>query len=338
MFSLVDDPNDAIRKLISNGFGLPAPVHCEIMSGGLINETWNIDNIWVLQHVNPIFGAAVNDDIAELTPILRTHGVNVPLLCRACDGNWSVEGADFGLKKGRYRLMTMLSGKLHDKLENIEQLRELTRTLSRFHGALDRCHYVFQHKRPGVHDFMRHYNALEMTVESENYRNHRLWQKVSDLFDKMKELSKFVDYDSVMTCEHLRIIHGDPKISNFMFENEHVSGVVDLDTMALSRVSFDVGDAVRSWCNPKAEDEEPAYDREFAREMIGLYQEESPFLKRDERKSLGASAAFISLELAMRFAKDALCEDYFGFKPEIGHGEHSYMRAKSMFELCSQML
>lgn len=338
MFSLMDDPHESIRKLICNGFGLPEPQHCSVMSGGLINETWNIDNIWVLQRVNPIFGAAVNDDIAALTPILRAHGVNVPLLCRACDGNWSVEGTDFGLQKGRWRLMTMLSGESHNRLENIDQLRALTRTLSKYHAALDDCHYVFQHKRPGVHDFMRHYHALEMTVESDVYRTHRLWQKVSDLFEKMKDLSRFVDYNSVMSCESLRIIHGDPKISNFMFENMSVSGVVDLDTMALSRVSFDVGDAIRSWCNPRAEDEEPSFEREYAREMLGLYQEESRFLKREERESLGASAAFISLELAMRFAKDALSEDYFGFNPEIGHGEHSFMRAKSMYELCSQML
>lgn len=317
---------------------MPEPQNCQKISGGLINETWNIDDIWVLQRVNSIFGASVNDDIAALTPILKQHGVSVPILCRAADGSWSVEGSDYRAENGRWRLMSMLPGTAISKTSDIEQIRELTRALSKFHAALDKCHYQFLHKRPGVHDFMRHFTALEKTIEEENYKHHRLWQDVRSLFDNIKNISKFVDCSAVMSCTTLRIIHGDPKVSNFLFENNLVSGIVDLDTMARSRVSFDIGDAVRSWCNPRAEDDEPAYNREFAREVIGLYQEEMPFLTHEERISLPSSAPFISLELAMRFAKDALCEDYFGFNPEIGHGKHSLIRAKSMCTLCEQML
>ena len=54
--------------------------------------------------------------------------------------------------------------------------------------------------------------------------------------------------------------------------------------------------------------------------------------------SLADAAPFIALELSMRFARDALCEDYFGFDPEIGHGEHSLLRARNMANLCEQML
>ncbi len=338
MYSLFDDPNAPIKKLVKLGFNQPEPQSCVQMSGGLINETWNIDNIWVLQRVNPIFGPAVNDDIAALTPILRQHAVTVPMLCKASNGEWSVEGSNYGATQGRWRLMTMLPGKSIYKTDDIEQIRELTRAIARFHRALDTCHYQFQHKRPGVHAFTRHYAALEKTVVSSEYKSHRLWSDVNALFEKIKYISNFVDYNSVMVCEVLRIIHGDPKISNFMFENGVVSGIVDLDTMARSRIAFDIGDAIRSWCNPRAEDDEPAYNREFAREVLGLYQEEMPVLTHDERASLPISAPFITLELAMRFAKDALCEDYFGFNPEIGHGEHSLMRAKAMYELCGQML
>ncbi len=338
MFSLIDDPNQPYFEFIAKGFGLPRPRQCLPLSGGLINETFNVDDLFILQHINAIFGPAVNDDIAALTPILRNHGVNVPLLCRALNGEYSLKGEDFGLAKGRWRLMTKLEGTTIHAADNIETIRSLTRAMARFHGALDDCHYEFLHKRPGVHDFMRHYHALEMTLLDENNRRHRLWQKVSDLFDKMKNLSRYVDFNSVICCEDLRIIHGDPKVSNFMMKGDDVCGIVDLDTMARSRVSFDVGDAIRSWCNPRPEDVEPAFNREYAREVIGLYLDEAPFLSKSERTSLPSSSAFISLELAMRFAKDAICEDYFGFNPEIGHAEHSYLRAVAMYQLCDQML
>ena len=329
---------DPIFTFIKKGFGLPRPRQCTPIKGGLINDTYDIDGTWVLQHVNPIFGEAVNDDIAALTPILRQGGVNVPLLCRATTGAWSLEGSDFGLKTGRWRLMTKIAGASRDHVESIEQIRALTVAIARFHGALDGCRYAFRHSRSGVHDFQRHYDNLERTLASLDYRQHRLYGDVRHLFEKIQALSRFVPFDSVMACEDLRIIHGDPKISNFMMDGDAVCGVVDLDTLARSRVAFDVGDAIRSWCNPCPEDVEPQFNREFAREMLGLYLECAPYLSRSERESLSASAPFIALELSMRFAKDALCEDYFGFNPDIGHGEHSFLRAKAMFTLCSQML
>lgn len=338
MYIFENDQELLIKKMMRIGYGLPEPSRITSLTDGLINETYNLDDIWILQFVNPIFGAAVNDDIAALTPILNTNGVTVPELCRTKAGEWSLEGADYGLKSGRWRLMTKLPGKTIHHTQSMDQIRSLTRAMASFHRALLDSHYVFKHSRPGVHDFDRHYQALEKVVESGEYRAHRLYQKTNILFNKIKDLSKHIDYHSVIECETLRIIHGDPKVSNFMMNGDSVVGIVDLDTMARSRISFDVGDAIRSWCNPRREDEEPAYHGEYAREVLGLYCEEMQAMTKEERHSLEASAAFITLELSMRFAKDALCENYFGFNPEIGHGEHSYMRAESMYQLCTQML
>lgn len=329
---------NAIKRLLVQGYQLPEPLQCVPVNVGLINQTFDIDGVWILQRVNPIFGAAVNEDIAELTEVLRKHGVPVPMLCRTRDGKTYVEGRLWGLDEGVWRLMTKLPGETHHHVESIEQIRAVTSMLARFHGALHGVRYAFKHTRSGVHDFERHQNALEAALNDERNHKHRLYHHVVDLYAQILGLRKFLDVDSVIACEELRIIHGDPKISNFLFGGDSVVGVVDLDTMALSRAAFDVGDAVRSWCNPRTEDVEPAFQREYAREVVGLYQEEAPFLSKAERKSLGASAAFISLELSMRFARDAICEDYFGFNPEIGHGEHSLMRARSMKTLCAQML
>lgn len=329
---------EAVSRLITHAYHLPEPQQCSPIAGGLINRTFDIDDVWILQHVNPIFGPAVNDDIAALTEILRSKGVCVPMICRTCRGAYCVEGSVYGLEPGPWRLMSKLPGKTHHKVQNIEQIRALTIAVAQFHGALDGVRYDFKHTRPGVHDFDRHRTALEKALYDEKWRSHRLWQHVDDLFKEILGLIPHLDTASVLSCDKFRVIHGDPKISNFLFSGETVTGVVDLDTMALSRVAFDIGDAVRSWCNPCAEDVEPDFNREYAREVMGLYQEEAVFLHREERRSLEASAAFISLELSMRFARDAICEDYFGFNPEIGHGEHSLMRARAMKVLCGQML
>lgn len=332
----VDPMVDAMTRLLCEGYGLMPCQRVCACSIGLINSTYDVDSIWIVQRVNPIFGANVNDDIAFLTPILRSRGVNVPVLCRALNGANCVEGACYGLPDGIYRVMTKLEGKTRCFAENIEQVQSLSRSLARFHRALGDVSYVFSHTRPQVHDFYRHRAGLEQALQT--HRKHPQYVRMKRLAERMKNMERGIPKDSILSCEVRRIIHGDPKISNFMFQNDEVTGVVDLDTMASSLVSFDVGDAIRSWCNPRTESDEPEFNLEYAREILGEYEENSANLTREERALLKPSAPYIVLELAMRFARDALCEDYFGFDPKVGHAEHSARRAEAMAALCDQML
>lgn len=325
-----------IQTLFTKAYELPVPQKCTKLTDGLINQTFDLDNLWILQHLNKIFKPEVNEDIAALTPVLQQHGVNVPLICRTKSGSASVEGSDYGMEPGCWRLMTKVKGCTIHKVQNIEQIRSLTSAISAFHKALDGYNYHFKHTRSGVHDFQKHRLALEQALHT--HVNHPFYARIQSLFEKMVHLEPFIHTGNVLACEELRIIHGDPKVSNLLFENDSVVSIVDLDTMAKSRVAFDIGDAIRSWCNPCKEDQDPEFNREYAREALGLYLEISPFLSRAERDSLPHAAPMISLELAMRFARDALCEDYFAFDPQIGHDMHSYMRAKSMCALCEQML
>ena len=334
---LIGDPIlDSISAMFTKDYDLPVPTRYQQLTDGLINQTYSVDDCWIVQRVNPIFGHQVNDDIAALTSQLKTQNVPVPQILRTKTGKFWVNGSDYGLSDGIWRVMTKLPGKTHHFVQSIEQIQHLTLMMSRFHKALNGFNYTFKHTRPGVHDFQRHYRALDEAIQT--HSKHRLYAQVEALYQKIQHLMKFVDDTKVMDCEDLRIIHGDPKISNFLFEQDEIVGVVDLDTMAKSRVAFDIGDAIRSWCNPCPEDVTPDYHPEYAREAMGLYLENSDFLTRAERQSLPFSAPFITLELSARFARDALCEDYFGFNPNIGHGEHSLIRAQSMAQLCDQML
>ena len=51
-------------------------------------------------------------------------------------------------------------------------------------------------------------------------------------------------------------MHGDPKISNLMFARDSDRGLclIDLDTLGPMPIALELGDALRSWCNPAAED------------------------------------------------------------------------------------
>lgn len=306
------------------------------LSGGNINETYAVDDRFILQWLNPIFGAAVNDDIASLVPILKQNAVPVPELIATKRGAWWTDGERVGTKKGIWRLMTKLPGKSLMAVENIDQIRALARMLGRFHKALLDSHYTFRHTRGFAHDFDKHWRAFDQAYET--LKNHEVWPQVHLLREKIEHLKRFVHPDVTLQSETKRIIHGDPKCANFMFLQNDVCGVIDLDTMTRSSISCDVGDAIRSWCNAHNENDAPEFMPEYAREALGEYEETTPFLTKEERENLASAAPCIALELGIRFARDALCEDYFGFDPQIGHAKHSLLRAQNQVELAAQML
>ena len=142
-----------LNRLVVEGFGLPACRRFEKCSGGLINDTYDGDGIWIVQRVNPIFGAGVNDDIAALVPLLQSKGIPVPQLCRSKTGQYAIEGKDYGLAAGNYRIMTKLTGVAHARVDDIAKIRALAQMLAAFHTALDGVSHRFVHTRPAVHDF-----------------------------------------------------------------------------------------------------------------------------------------------------------------------------------------
>lgn len=306
------------------------------LSGGNINETYAVDQNLILQWLNPIFGATVNEDIDALTPVLAQHNIPVPRLIKTRTNTLWCTGERVGAKPGTWRLMNKLPGECLMAIQTIDQLRKLAQTLAHFHSALANSHYVFKHTRGFAHNFDKHWNDLNAAIQT--HPQHEVYGQVVSLRSKIENLMRFVDPQNTLVTETKRIIHGDPKTANFLFQQNDISGVIDLDTMTWSSVSCDLGDAVRSWCNAHNENEAPEFQPEFAREAIGLYEECASFLTKEERQKIASAAPCIALELGIRFAKDALCEDYFAFDPNIGHAKHSLLRAQNQVELASQML
>ena len=53
-----------------------------------------------------------------------------------------------------------------------------------------------------------------------------------------------------------KIIHGDPKLSNFLFDknSKNVVSLIDLDTISTGSFLIDLADCIRSLCNLSGED------------------------------------------------------------------------------------
>lgn len=311
------------------------------LSGGLINESFCLKNEqdeaeFVLQRLNPIFAPQVNDDIAALVTPLRANHLAVPMLLPTRNGQHYVHLTDEQCA-GCWRILEYMPGRCIHRVEDLAQVRSLAKTLAQFHSALVGSKYCFVHTRPAVHDFARHSQNLRIALD--RHPDHPLFAELSSFYEDWRALCVRQDFFQEPDDLPLRIIHGDPKISNFLFdENNEVCAVLDLDTMAWSALDCEWGDALRSWANDADENHAAVLVPERIDCAIKSYTEHAPWLSDEELSSFKRAPMRIATELAARFGADALNECYFRYDPDIApsHGEHALLRARNQYQLALQ--
>jgi Ser/Thr protein kinase RdoA (MazF antagonist) len=319
------------------GLVLATTLAVEPLSGGLINHTLAVGRSYVLQRLHPIFRAEVNLDIAALVPALKAGDVPVPQIVPARDGLPYVSIAPGEPAAGVWRMLTRLPGHTLHKLQSPAQARAAGAMVGRFHTALLGSDHGFHFTRPGAHDTDLHLRRLEQAVA--DHSQHPLCPEVSVIALELAD--RWRAWGAVPTLPE-RIIHGDLKVSNLLWNGEgaqatEVCGVIDLDTMARSTLDIELGDALRSWCNTGTEDAaDPALDKGiFAAAVQGYLSTAGAWMTQAERQALAPATERICLELAMRFAGDALREDYFGWDPQRfpSRGVHNLVRARNQLGL-----
>ena len=295
-------------------------------SDGLINATWLVGDDFVVQRVNPLFGDAVNVDILALTTQLRAAQVPVPRLLLTTDG------APCVVADGVWRAMTRISGRTIHRIEHPGQAGSAAQLIARFHAALADSQHVFEFTRPGAHDTEAHMRTLDAAVAQ--HTTHRLARAVGPLAQEV--LERWAAFESPEALPP-RIIHGDLKISNVLFDAEDQAvGLIDLDTMAWSDLEIELGDALRSWCSTTTEDApNPELDLAVFEAAVTGYFTASPHATPSERHAVVRGLERITLELAARFAADALNESYFGWSADVAstRGEHNLIRAQNQLTL-----
>jgi Ser/Thr protein kinase RdoA (MazF antagonist) len=309
------------------------PTTLQKAATGLINQTWSARNAegvpCVLQRVNSVFPAEIHHDIEAVTRHLHAKGLTTPVLIPTRSGTlWHEHDGAV------WRAMTRIEGTSYEALRNVEQAREAGRILGVFHRALVDLAHRFRHARLGVHDTARHLATLRATLEE--HRGHSAFANVSALGAEVLELAAEIDQPPYTPD---RIVHGDPKISNVMFAHDgrHALCLIDLDTVARMPVALELGDAFRSWCNPKTEDTANAtFDVTLFGAAIGGYAAGSEgLLEPAEWDAIPGAIFRITVELAARFCADALRERYFGWDKRrfASASEHNQARTRGQLDL-----
>ncbi|PZO58614.1 MAG: aminoglycoside phosphotransferase [Phormidesmis priestleyi] len=134
----------------------------------------------------------------------------------------------------------------------------------------------------------------------------------------------------------LRPIHGDPKVNNIMLaDNGQAVSLIDLDTIKPGLVHYDIGDCLRSGCNPLGEETEDwqnvVFDTALAEAMLkGYLSLAKDFLTEQDYDYLYDAIRLIAFELGLRFLTDYLAGNVY-FK--VTHPTHNLTRALVQLKL-----
>lgn len=131
-----------------------------------------------------------------------------------------------------------------------------------------------------------------------------------------------------------RIIHGDPKLNNFLFMPgcEQVISLIDLDTVKPGLVHYDIGDCLRSCCHDKQSNQ---FDFSLCQIILQRYlQEAGHFFNSGDWDYLFPAIWLIPFELGLRFFNDYLSGNKY-FK--VRDGQHNLRRALAQFALCESI-
>jgi Ser/Thr protein kinase RdoA (MazF antagonist) len=235
-------------------------------------------------------------------------------------------------------MLTHVEGVGFDAVTNPRQARSAGLLIARFHRALDGLPHEFVGMRTHVHDTPSHLRRLAEVAATRGH--HRLGGEVRALAE---DIAVAAERLPLLPALAPRVCHGDLKFSNLLFADheppasERAVCLIDLDTVGPLSLAYELGDAWRSWCNRAGEDTADAHlDLEVMRASLEGYREGSPGGQDAEtRHALVLGVEWVSLELAARFAVDALLESYFGWDARRfpGRGEHNLMRARGQWSL-----
>lgn len=245
-----------------------------------------------------------------------------------------------------WRALSMIeSATAHETAQNAVHAEEMGRVLGQFHRLLsDFDGEVLTDPLPGFHvtpGYLARYDRTRATAagrERLQAADASPWQA---FIEQRRAFSSVLEDARAAGILHTRVIHGDPKVSNFMIDDITGKGtsMIDLDTVKPGLIHYDVGDALRSLCNPAGEEtrdlDRVVFDLDLCRAFIrGYLVDARDFLSEDDRQYLYDAVRLLTFELGVRFFEDYLAGNVY-FKANAA--EHNLHRASVQFTLCRRI-
>ncbi|MFG6096744.1 aminoglycoside phosphotransferase family protein [Leptothoe sp. ISB3NOV94-8A] len=193
---------------------------------------------------------------------------------------------------------------------------------------------------PGFHitpHYLKQYDAILPQAASLSFEEHHCCQ----LIDSHRQRLSVLEDAKATGRLPLRSIHGDPKINNILIDTTtgQATSLIDLDTVKPGLVHYDIGDCLRSSCNPLGEETQNwqavIFDVELGAAVLkGYLSSASDFLNAVEYDYIYDAIWLITFELGLRFFSDHLAGDIY-FKTQ--RPNHNLERALVQFQLAESI-
>lgn len=330
-------------KEVFREFQLPAEdFQVRQISSGHINQTYFIRNNaeeYILQYINTsIFKNLENIsfNIFEIGKHLQSK--NYP---REILRPLTFQNGNF-LAENQWRLFAYISETLtFEKVVSPQQSLEAARFLGEFYFYLkDLNPDKIKQSIPGFLDFNKRFKDFQQSrKEASEERLKKAEKQIDFILNHRFLLEK---WNEILPKFPERIIHADPKISNFLFDRhnpEKIKALIDWDTFMSGPILYDFGDMVRSYTNIKPEDD-PSPKKSFSKEnYLALKNGFLQYLKEEltdlEIEQMPLAAKVVIYIQAIRFLTDYLNGDQY-FKIKTIH--HNLDRTQNQLNLLREIL
>lgn len=267
------------------------------------------------------------------TPLNRRWEVPRVLLTKDAQDHWRDADGSF------WRAISFIEGsQSFDTMRDRSHAKEIGYALGMFHNLIsDLPPEKLADTLQGFHItplYLQHYEeVLAKTIACQSSEVSYCLQFVSD----RQTFAHILEDAKVEGKLPLRLMHGDPKINNVMFDTATLQAVsvIDLDTVKPGLVHYDIGDCLRSGCNPAGEEIENwdsvYFDTDLCQGILqGYLSVAKAFLTENDYAYIYDAIRLIAFELGLRFFADYLAGNVY-FK--VKHPEHNLARAIVQFKL-----
>jgi len=331
---------DIIEKFLPNVD--KRSVNIEEVSIGLINKTYKIEDgtsSYILQRLNTeVFHQP--EVIQNNFKLVRKHLLDSKYQREVLEFLTLQNGSQLLFyDNGVWRMSKFIDAENFRSVQSKHQANLAANALAEFHLHLQDFNITdFQNPIPEFCDFSFRISEFEKSIKNgDPIRIRSSTSLIKRIKSNLPFVKKYIDIEMTLPD---RIIHGDPKISNFLFHSNpvEVHAIIDMDTLMSGSVLYDFGDMVRSFSNSKAEDEGAQtylFSSAIYTELYNGYMEKGKeFLTKNEIEHLPHAAVCVPLIQSLRFLTDYLNMDVYY---QVNHSEQNFKRAMNQFCLFEEI-
>lgn len=287
---------------------------------GLINHTYLVEGYehsYILQNINrSVFNhpEILVSNHLNINQQLRTQKFDLQLPSPIKTKNGKLV---YQINDDYWRLTEFVEDSLtYAKVITPRMAYNAAKSFAYFHSVINATQDLsIKESLAGFINFKKRLSDFEMALLHTNHKNRLV--ECYDAINFIKEHKAWVEeWQNITQNLPTRYIHGDPKISNILFDkNNQPIAIIDLDTVMEGTILYDFGDMIRSFTNLLNEDDVSTQEN-FNLEIYqavkdGYLSVAKDFLTIGELENLDFAGKTIIFIQAMRFLTDYLNGDIY---------------------------